>query len=95
MKIIKLIFLLLLLTSCVKKIENGVVVKKVYKEEHQESYLEYDILLNMPITKEIDISEIYSLYIRGFNGEDTVIQRFNVKKETWKKVKIGDTIKIK
>lgn len=95
MKKIKLVFLFLLLTSCVKSIDSGVVIEKEYREKRQETYMEYDIIFKMPLTKTRWVSESYILYLRGFNGEDTITKSFCVKKEIWENTEIGDTIKIK
>jgi hypothetical protein len=94
MKKIKWTFLLLLLTSCVKKIDSGVVVEKEYREKSQETYMEYDIIFKMPLMKTRYISQKYILTLKGFNGEDTIRQRFFVKKEIWENTEIGDIIKL-
>ena len=84
--------LAVVLSACEARLKNGVVVHKWYEEGETEYYVEYDVIFKMPMTKTIWDDEDYVLIVKGFNGKDTVQQRFEVSQTDFKNTNIGDVV---
>ena len=86
------VLLTVVLSACESRLKNGVVVDKWYEEGETESYVEYDVIFKMPMTKTKWDDEDYVLIVKGFNGKDTVQQRFEVSQTDFKNTNIGDSV---
>lgn len=86
------VLLAVVLSACEARLKNGVVVDKWYEEGETESYVGYDAIFEMPMTKTRWDDEDYVLIIKGFNGKDTVQQRFEVSQTDFKNTNIGDSV---
>jgi len=90
--VLVIVFLTLALSIFRTELKTGVVIDKWYEEGVHE---EYSYFTPPPVKKEITETrwddEDYVLIVRGFNGRDTIQQRFEVTKEDYENVNIGDT----
>ena len=84
--------LAVVLLGCESRLKKGVVVDKWYEEGKNETYIEYDVIFKMPMTKTRWDDENYVLILKGFNGIDTIKQRFEVSKGYFKNKKVGDSV---
>jgi len=86
------VLLAVVLSACEIRLKNGVVVDKWYEEGESETYVEYNVIFNMPMTKTSWDDEDFVLIVKGFNGKDTVQQRFEVSKNDYENTNVGDTV---
>ena len=86
------VLLTVVLSACESRLKNGVVVDKWYEEGEQEFYVAYDVIFEMPMNKTRWDDEDYVLIVKGFNGKDTVQQRFEVSQTDFKNTNIGDSV---
>lgn len=86
------VLLAVVLSACETRLKKGVVVDKWYEEGRTETYVEYDVIFKMPMTKTRYDDEDYVLIVRGFNGKDTVQQRFEVSETDFKNTNISDSV---
>jgi hypothetical protein len=78
------------------ELKTGVVIDKWYEEGVHE---EYSYFTPPPVKREITETrwddEDYVLIVKGFNGRDTIQQRFEVTKGIYERIEIGDTFNSK
>lgn len=86
------VLLAVVLSACETRLKKGVVVDKWYEEGRTEMYVEYDVIFKMPMTKTRWDDEDYVLIVNGFNGKDTVQQRFEVSQVDFQNVNIGNCV---
>lgn len=86
------VLLAVVLSACETRLKKGVVVDKWYEEGRTETYVEYDVIFKMPMTKTRWDDEDYVLIVKGFNGKDTVQQRFEVSQVDFQNVNIGNCV---
>lgn len=82
------------LSGCETPLKSGVVVDKWYEEEEINTYIEYDVILKMPLPKTSWDDEDFVLILKGFNGKDTVQQRIEVSKMDYENTNIGDRVTV-
>ena len=86
------VLLAVVLSACEARLKNGVVVDKWYEEGEIETYVEYDVIFKMPMTKTRWDNEDYVLIVKGFNGKDTVQQRFEASQTDFQNTTIDDSV---
>ena len=86
------LLLAVVLSACESRLKSGVVVDKWYEEGETETYVEYDVVFKMTLTKTRWDDEDYVLIVKGFNGKDTVQQRFEVTQTDFQNTKVGDSV---
>jgi hypothetical protein len=86
------VLLAVVLSACETRLKNGVVVDKWYEEGELETYVQYDVVFEMPMTKTRWDDEDFVLIVKGFNGKDTVKQRFEVSKTDYENTNVGDIV---
>ena len=86
------VLLAVVLSACETRLKSGTVVDKWYEEGEIETYVEYDVIFKMPMTKTRWDDEDFVLIVKGFNGKDTVQQCFEVSKNDYEKTNIGDSV---
>lgn len=86
------VLLAVVLSGCEARLKNGVVVDKWYEEGKIETYVEYNVIFKMPMTKTRWDDEDYVLIVKGFNGKDTVKQRFELRQTEFQNTNIGDNV---
>jgi hypothetical protein len=80
------------LSACETRLKNGVVVDKWYEEGRTVTYSYYNVALKMPMVGTRWVDEDFVLIVKGFNGKDTVQQRFEVSKNDYENTNIGDSV---
>jgi hypothetical protein len=80
------------LLTCGTRLKNGVVVDKWHEEARIESYTYYNFILKMRMSGTRLDDEDFVLIVKGFNGKDTVKQRFEVSKTDYENINIGDYV---
>jgi hypothetical protein len=86
------VLLAVVLSACESRLKSGVVVDKWYEEGETETYVEYDIIFKLPMTETRRDDEDYVLIVKGFNGKDTVQQRFEITQTYFQNTKVGDSV---
>jgi hypothetical protein len=85
------VLLAVVLSACESRLKNGVVVDKWYEEGRIESYTYYNVALKIPMVGNRFDDEDFVLIVKGFNGKDTVKQRFEVSKTDYENTNVGDS----
>lgn len=86
------VIITILICSCNQRLTQGTVVNKWYEKGHYYTYVEYDIILKMSVTKTIWDDEDYVLILKGFNGKDTIQQRCEVTLKDYINIKVGNNV---
>lgn len=86
------VLLAVVVSACETRLKKGVVVDMWYEEGRVETYAYYDAALKMPTTGARWDDEDYVLIVKGFNGKDTVQQRFEVTKIDFQNTKVGNSV---
>lgn len=84
------LLLAVVLSSCEARLKNGVVVDKFYEPERV--YYQLVIIGKVPINQRRVDDEDFVLIVKGFNGKDTVQQRFEVSKIDFENINVGDSV---
>lgn len=78
--------------SCEKPLKKGQIVKMFYEPERTWTEVQYNIPLKMPMTQYHTDDEDFVIMVKGWNGDDTVTQRFEVCKNDYDSSFVGDFI---
>lgn len=85
-----IILIIFILVSCEARLSGGKIIGKWYEPPTSRTHMKYNPAIKVitPIT--IYDDEDYVIIVRGFNGKDTVTQRFEISRVDYYQFQIGD-----
>jgi hypothetical protein len=84
-----LLFIALLFTSCETGLKSGVVIDKWREAPHNKTVTRYNVVSKRPMAQTVYVDEQFALVVKGYDGEDTIVQKVYVPKAQYQKAKIG------